>query len=135
MQKTLFEAGALYGDLPRREGPAGSTGGARRPDGQVRIEKIGGVDALGVAQREQRPVTRKQPYRLVGSAGEKLLEVLGHRAVCSADGLDGLRGAGPGRGLKTLEQALDLFGDEGDTLEIDDLQRPVSLMQVGLGEL
>ena len=88
------------------------------------------MDPLGTAQFEQRAVIRKQPHRLMSAAGQQFVEIFDQCLVSVFYHADRSGSQRDLAGLDAFEQIFGSLGDDGDAVDIDNLQRAVGLMQI-----
>ena len=110
LQQAALEAHA------RRRQAFGFDGFGLRIVGHAHIgvdeQQIGRVDAVGMHGLEQIAVMRVQADRLVGAAGQQIVEVIEQAAEGMFDQRHHRRVAGVRVGIETFEQAFSLLGDQ-----------------------
>ena len=103
---------------------------ARRAHGQVGEKQVGGGIALHAALRLNLPIERQQPQGLVGLPVDQAPEIQAQRFQRSPDQAD--RGFADVSRLRfdRPQQTFQRFGELRDTVQSDDGQRALYLMQV-----
>ena len=104
-----------------------------RPDRQAWKKQIGRMDSLGAAHRQQRLVVREQAYRLMRRACQQFFQIFNQGLIGVFNRLRHRSIERQLAGIDPVEQVFYGFGQDRHAIDIDDLQRTVRLMQMGLG--